>query len=345
MPQTQTLTFNLLSDSPLTAGAMLKANTIHTSNAFNFVVDCISPKNFSYLGTSPVSTLSTNSLTKLEEEDNSSSSSDDYDNGSEGDQVACSENSSKNYSYYFSGSDNEFEFIPNNDSSDDDINSDFEFVNYEQSDCDVDLSDYEGATSEFNSQPQYQSQTASKLPFWYQNEAEDHIKLIMKLYTDKLITKREFSRSSQPFIGCIKRYATQACSRVFQTFDQVSIRNNQRMPPHKPMPDIREVYLITKWDNDGLPYEFFELNSDGVSFWSTKFRYSDALPSYLYCLPDFYDQQDTINATSFIYSSSLEFKEVGYSNMPWDSSPYSKYVKPRQEFSLALKIDDEDDFI
>lgn len=341
MPQTQTLTFNLLSDSPLTAGAMLKANTIHTSNAFNFVVDCISPKNFSYLGTSPVASTN-NSRTKLEEEDNSSSSYDDSENGSDGD-VACTENSSKNYSYYFSGSDNEFEFIPNNESSDDDINSDLEFVNYEQSDCDVDLSDYEGAASEFNSQSQCQS--VNQLPFWYQNEAEDHIKIIMQLYTDKLITKREFSRSSQPFIGCIKRYATQSCSRVFQTFDQVSIRNNQRMPPHKPMPDIREVYLITKWDNDGLPYEFFELNSEGASFWSNKFRYSDTLPSYLYCLPDFYDQQDTINATCFVYSSSLEFKEVGYSNMPWDSSPYSKYIKARQEFSLALKIDDEDDFI
>ena len=336
MPQTQTLTFNLLSDSPLTAGAMLKANTIHT-NAFNFVVDCISPKNFSYLGTSPLSTTTIPLSDPVEDE---SSTSSDCDNETSGDDlVSCTENSSKNYSYYFSGSDNEFEFVPNDESSseDGDVNSDFEFINYEQSDCDVDLSDYESVTPELNCQSQ-----PVKLPFWYQNEAEDHIKLILQLYTDKLITKGEFSRSSQPFIGCIKRYATQTCSRVFQTFDQVFIKNNQRMSHHKPMPEIREVYLITKWDNDGLPYEFFELKAEGLSFWANKFLYSDVQASYLYCLPDFYGQKDTIGATTFNYSSSLEFKEVRYSNLPWDTTPYSKYIKPKQEFSLAS---DEDDFI
>jgi len=338
MPQTQTLTFNLLSDSPLSAGATLKANTLHT-HAFNFVVDCISPKNFSYLATSPVSTTNT-SINSNSEDFNSSSSSDDCDDDISDDQVSCTENSSKNYSYYFSGSDNEFEYVPNNESSDDDANSELEFVTYEQSDCDVDLSDYESVTAETNCQSQL-----PKLPFWYENEAEDHIKIIIQLYTDALITKREFSRSSQPFIGCIKRYATQSCSRVFQTFDQVFIRNNQRMPHHKPMPEIREVYLITKWDNDGIPYEFFELNPEGLSFWANKFRYSDVQPSYLYCLPDFYGQRDTISATTFVYSSSSEFKEVNYSNLPWDSTPYSKYIKPKPQFSLALDNDLEDDFI
>ena len=259
-------------------------------------------------------------------------------------QVLNSEKSSKNHSNFFEQENfEESDFFTNASSEDDlssDDNSEFEYVSYSD-DTDKESVDDEPETYENES---LNDSVADKIveqdfPFWFNNESEDHVKLIMEIYTEKFIAKNEFSRSSQPFIGCVKRYIKTCCSALFQTFDQISIKNNQRMDADKAMCDIREVYCFTTWNEDGLPSYFFQLDSEWISHWVAKFSYSELQPSYLYCFPDFHGQKESISDSIFAYSSSLVCKDVTYANLPWNATPYSNFIKPKQNVFLPFLID------
>ena len=214
----------------------------------------------------------------------------------------------KTSKYYSSCSEENSEDFEFNETDTDEIssddNSEFEYVSYSDDDVDTESVDdsesYENITPDHNSDALLQE----KIPFWFNNETEDHVKVILEIFSEKFITKNEFSRSSQPFVGCVKRYIKTCCSGLFQTFDQISIKNNQKMEANKPMCDIREVYCFTTWDNDGLPSDFFQL--------------------------DFHGQKESICDSSFVYSSSLECKEVTYANLPWNFAPYSPFFKSKQ---------------
>lgn len=106
------------------------------------------------------------------------------------------------------------------------------------------------------------------------------------------------------------------------------------MPPHKTMPSIRTIFLLSTWDNDGVPISFFKIAASDVSNWISK---TECQPqSSLYCLPDWYHRSNEGPATKFIYSCSDEFRPVTYANLPWNDTPFHQCVESNSSFQDSL---------
>jgi len=226
----------------------------------------------------------------------------------------------KNYSYYFDDSDedSEFEYVPN-DSEEDLISI--------------------GSNDEESDNEEPLNPITHKPPFWYSNEDSQHIEEIMKKYQETLIRADEYkNRSHQPFVARVRR-CNATTGDVFQTYDVVLICNNQRLPdPSSPIPEINEIRLLTSWDEDGIPFKFFILGDDQIRFWERKLE--DVDPSYIRCVPDYFGQNPLdISQSRFVFSCSNEYDDIYYSNLPWNSTPFHSFVKPR--FS---RNDDEPEF-
>jgi len=173
-----------------------------------------------------------------------------------------------------------------------------------------------------NSQSATDDKQPTELPFWYTNEDSAHIEAIFKKYLERLVPQTEYlSRSVQPFIGRIARQVSaSSTSFVFQTLDEVELCNNQRLvTPNSPLPLIRTIHVVTSWDQDGIPTDFFILDSPEIlNYWEQNL--ADVPCSYLYCLPDWFNQ--STHHTRFIYSSSCDRNIVSYANLPWERTAY-----------------------
>ena len=145
------------------------------------------------------------------------------------------------------------------------------------------------------------------------------MKAIFKKFTKELIKKDEFQRSHQPFIGSITR-TNVTCGDIFQTFDEVEICNNQRLPPGSKMPSIRTVFLLSSWDEDGIPIALCRLEGERISTWHSKIIEDEK--SYLFCFPDWHHQGD-VATTRFVYRTSQIYQPGTYANLPWDKAPFS----------------------
>jgi len=226
----------------------------------------------------------------------------------------------KNYSYYF-------------DDSDED--SEFEYV---LNDSEEDLVSVGSNEGEEDEEDEPLNPITHKPPFWYSNEDPQHIEEIVKTYQETLIQADEYkNRSHQPFVARVRR-CNATTGDVFQTYDVVLICNNQRLPdPASPIPEIHEVHLLTSWDEDGIPFKFFILGDDQIRFWERKLE--DVEPSYLRCVPDYFGQNSLdIHQSRFVFSSSKQYDDIYYSNMPWINTPFNSFVKPR------FYSDDEPEF-
>ena len=137
-----------------------------------------------------------------------------------------------------------------------------------------------------------------------------------------MIQKEEFKRSHQPFVGSITR-CNVTCGDIFQTFDEVEICNNQRLSPESKMPVIRTVFLLSSWDEDGIPIALCKLEGERINPWYSKVL--DEEKSYLYCLPDWHNQGE-VSTTKFVYSTSQSYRPVTYANLPWDRAPFSPCI-------------------
>ena len=126
-------------------------------------------------------------------------------------------------------------------------------------------------------------------PFWYANEDFDHIREIFAVYQMKLI-KEEKTRSSQLFVGQITRLDA-TCGQDFQTFDEVSIFNEQIGSDSPLIPFVKKIFVVTTWDrSDGLPLHLFIVDKDEedcLNFWRERVQRKNSKTSSLFCVPHF----------------------------------------------------------
>lgn len=221
---------------------------------------------------------------------------------------------SKNFLFFFSSDTEIEEDEEDNDSelycTDSDLlDSDSELFSVHDDDL-SDCSDGDFACLFEDTEPQ-----PCELPFWYENEDEEHICCIFEAYSNALIQPHELqNRSSQPFIGRIERFIARCDSESFQTFDCVTICNCQRMPMHNlTLPVMRTDYCVTTYNSDGIPCCINKLTKQQEGYWRS--RVMGCPSSYLYCEPDWHNQ-GTVQETEFYYSSSPNENDVTYHGLP-----------------------------
>lgn len=163
-------------------------------------------------------------------------------------------------------------------------------------------------------------------PFWYGHEEMKQVEQIIEQYHKALVRKEAFGcRSMRAFVGRVKR--TRIPAQVFQTYDIVTLYNNQRMKPGEPMPEVTVHFVLTLWDaDDGIPSKITTLTECQKSFWMDQSQTIHDAPSYLYCKPNFFTGE-----SMFSFFSSCEESDVSYAHIPWDETPFhsvtSEYIK------------------
>jgi len=169
----------------------------------------------------------------------------------------------------------------------------------------------------------------AKLPFWYEAEDEEHLQKIVEEYkreikateeTDQLRLSGLVDRRRLPtFIGRIRRvpvFDRDSSFDDFTTLDKIDIFRRDIRPCGSITTRILTRYVVTSWDDDGMPENFVILSDKKqAKEWRTK-TIEKYPVSYIYCLPVWQSQ------TAFQYSVEKEKHDVGYANQPFNYTPY-----------------------
>ena len=162
----------------------------------------------------------------------------------------------------------------------------------------------------------------------------EHVADVIERYRSHLILKDESSqRSCQPFVGSVARIPLlRDGDGLFQTFDTVDICNNQRMPAGRRMPHLRSAFLLSTWNDDGVPISFFHIPPDQVPSWEAQM--GDAAPFYLHCHPNWFQERIPADPTSFTFSSSTLYLPVTYANLPYDQTAFPMALSHKRKAKL-----------
>lgn len=135
------------------------------------------------------------------------------------------------------------------------------------------------------------------VPFWFMNEEPDQIRTILESYalTLDLETQRKACiRSPSPFIGRVKRTpikpAESDTDKSFKTLDRVEVYLRELYPLGTKLPLSREAWVLTTWDDDGIPIHSSEMSKSTKK--SMQKRAQGAQSSTLYCAPIFRTKDD-----------------------------------------------------
>jgi hypothetical protein len=152
------------------------------------------------------------------------------------------------------------------------------------------------------------------IPFWFTHEEPDQIRTIFKSYALTLDLEKQRKaciRSPAPFIGRIKRTpikpAESDTDKEFKTLDKVEIYLRELYPLGTMLPLSRVAWVLTSWDDDGIPTNCSELSKSAKK--SVQKRAQGALSSTLYCAPVFrtkdeYEFSVSSQEHSLMYTSS-----------------------------------------
>eukprot|EP01125_Pyxidicula_operculata_P001296 TRINITY_DN11194_c0_g1_i1.p1 TRINITY_DN11194_c0_g1~~TRINITY_DN11194_c0_g1_i1.p1 ORF type:complete len:359 (+),score=99.57 TRINITY_DN11194_c0_g1_i1:94-1170(+) len=177
-------------------------------------------------------------------------------------------------------------------------------------------------------------------PWWFSKEDGKHIAQVVKAYSEYLQINvksgLQDSRRLPSFIGRIERFPYQHCDMSFQTIDKVHIFRRDIRPVGCELTLTDEVYLHTKWNDQGLP-QFKTLFHDKELFddyISSANKILKKFKSFIHCLP--------------VWESSSEFEyKVGtqnilleYANQPYH---YTKYL-PTYLISTSSAANTESSF-
>jgi len=219
------------------------------------------------------------------------------------------------------------------DSEDDEASTDGLYSDsIEKSGSESDDSDVEDCIFQFEEQskkkPQRKKKTRNvKPPFWYESEDPEHLRKIVEEYSqeinatddiDKLRTSGLIDRRRLPtFIGRIRRTPVFDRDSIddFTTLDKVDIFRRDIRPCGSCTTLMTVHYIVTSWDDDGMPDNFVVLNKKQVKEWKNK-AIEKYPVSYIYCLPVWQSQ------TAFQYSVEKEKHDVGYANQPFNYTQY-----------------------
>lgn len=155
---------------------------------------------------------------------------------------------------------------------------------------------------------------ATAVPFWFMNEEPDQIRTIFESYAVALDLEEQRKaciRSPSPFIGRIKRTpikpADTDTDKSFKTLDKVEVYLRELYPLGTMLPLSRVAWLLTTWDDDGIPIQSSEMPKSTKK--SMQKRAHGAQSSTLYCAPIFRtkdDYQYTVSSQehSLMYASN-----------------------------------------
>jgi hypothetical protein len=138
---------------------------------------------------------------------------------------------------------------------------------------------------------------------------------------DSLCAKLRDCRRLPKFIGRIQRTPILLCQAksedVFTTLDKIDVFQRDIRQVGSNTTKLNTVYVISTWDNDGMPNLLQTLENDNHNIISWKRKAIKGFPvSYIYCLPVWQSRTD------FIYSVESEEHEVGYALQPWNYAAY-----------------------
>jgi len=162
-----------------------------------------------------------------------------------------------------------------------------------------------------------------ELPFWYFNETDDHLALIVVQYSRQVLEKPKYicdARRLPEFIGCIKRTPVQSPyhQSLFYTLDKIDVYQRDLRPCGSYATKLNSTFVISSWDGDGIPRVIEKLKPDKLCCWRAKII-TDYPVSFIYSLPVFGSM------TEFKYFLEDEDHEVGYACQPWNYTAYLPY--------------------
>jgi hypothetical protein len=176
-------------------------------------------------------------------------------------------------------------------------------------------------------------------PFWFGREKKEHIRLVADIYIDMLNieTKPPSKRSRRPefFVGRIKRTRVVPMGNSdwdipmtdflphddndiepFYTFDEVCVYQRDMVPEGYNMTRVRTIYVLTYWDDDGLPVHMIEIRKKSRRYRKIRCCRRKDTRCWIYCQPVFMRDE-------YEYAVSHKSHEVGYCCR----SPFLSYNK------------------
>jgi len=176
-----------------------------------------------------------------------------------------------------------------------------------------------------------------QLPFWYESEDSEHLHKIVEEYEreirategDQLRSDLTDRRRLPTFVGRIKRIPVFDNDSFddFTTLDKVEIYRRDIRPCGSSTTRMMSRYMVTSWDDDGMPENFVLLSGKKlVKEWKNK-RIKKFSVSYIYCLPVWESR------TAFSYSVEKDKHDVGYASQPFNYTPYlpKEFLGPLDE--------------
>lgn len=172
-------------------------------------------------------------------------------------------------------------------------------------------------------------------PFFFGNEEEDLVKVVIKFYFDKLnIGCESCIRRPKPFIGRITRFLVQNNndSELFCSLDTINVCRRNLLPPDNFIFHPERVFhFLTTYDrNSGVPISSFPLKEEKIlNFWKERVVGS-ARGSFLFCSPLF-------NESGFKYHSEKSKEDVSYFGLP--SNPFLPFVQKYMSTNYSQPIE------
>jgi len=159
----------------------------------------------------------------------------------------------------------------------------------------------------------------SSVPFWFSFEEPSHIERIVKAYAQQyLLRERGECRRLPNFVGRIERQPVFS-ENEFTTLDTVQIYRRDIRQVGSAVSLMEERLILTKWDQDGLPSSFQDLQYHrDVDFWKQRIIFEQH-PSFIYALPVWCSNAD------FYYKVTPDRRDVGYAKEPFN---FTKYIPP-----------------
>ena len=188
------------------------------------------------------------------------------------------------------------------------------------------------------------------------NHAE-HLQRLFASYEKSIGLDKEkqmVKRGDLPFVGrVLRRQVVDVTQREgFWTIDAVDIYLNEQLPLGMPLPIIKHMYTLTKWDvHNGLPLECVSV-SRKIARTQWKPRIRPGVSAWIYCLPNpapknsftystgrFEAPMRQSNDKPFSYQQFLpkrshEEEEQQLGNFMLIGSPGSSPQRPQPKFSF-----------
>lgn len=161
-------------------------------------------------------------------------------------------------------------------------------------------------------------------------------------------------RGDLPFVGrVVRRQVVDVTQKEgFWTIDAIDIYLNEQVPVGMPLPLIRHVHALTKWDvHNGLPIECTAVSRKvAKSQWKPRVR--PGVRAWIYCLPNPAPKNSFSYSTArvetpmrqsndkpfsyqqFLPKRSLEEEEQQLGNFMIIGSPGSSPQRPQPKFSF-----------